>query len=61
MMSTPTVFQIRIIKQVKFSDCCGQVCKTYEVGDVLEATADTGHYFVTTMGGIYYEEAVRVG
>lgn len=52
--------QIEITKQVVFKDREGNVLKTYEVGSILEATADAGHYFVTSMGGIYKDEAKLV-
>jgi hypothetical protein len=56
---TPT-FDIRITKVVTFYDSEGTVVKSYSPGDVVKATADAGHYFVTSMGGIYTHEAVRV-
>lgn len=53
-------FDIRFIKQVVFRDIHGAVTRTYEVGDVIQATADARHYFVTGYGGIFKDEAVRV-
>lgn len=50
-------FQIRIVHPIVFRDQSGNALRTINAGEVLEATADTGHYYVTTMGGIYYDEA----
>lgn len=49
--------KIRIIQRVIFKDNTGTILKTYEVGDVLTATAKGSHYYVTPMGGIYFDEA----
>lgn len=57
MNKAPTPFLIVITKQIDFKDRQGNILKGYRVGDVLEATADTGDYFVTSMGGIYHDEA----
>jgi hypothetical protein len=50
-------FQIRIIYPIVFRDQSGNALRTINAGEVLEATADTGHYYVTSIGGIYYDEA----
>lgn len=50
-------FKIRITKLVTFRDRAGHVLKEYQPGELLNATADAGHYFVTSMGGIYKTEA----
>ena len=50
-------FTIVITKQVVFRDQTGRVTHTLEVGSKLKATADTGHYYVTSLGGIYHDEA----
>jgi hypothetical protein len=52
--------KIRFIKQVVFKDMHGTVLKTYNIGDVVEYTAKAGHYWVTGMGGIYFNEAVEI-
>jgi hypothetical protein len=54
-----TSFNIVITHPVFFKDNTGTVVKTYIAGDVVKASADT--YFVTSMGGIYHDEARRVG
>jgi hypothetical protein len=51
------MMKIKITKKVVFRDMYETVLVTYEVGDIVEATADAGHYFVTPMGGIYKDEA----
>lgn len=48
---------IEFTKQVVFKDCEGTVLKVYEIGDRVTATAKAPHYFVTGMGGIYFDEA----
>ena len=50
-------FLIVFTKQVTFRDSEGTILRDYSVGDVVQATADTGHYYVTPMGGIYHDEA----
>jgi len=61
--------QIEITKKVVFKDMHGTVLKTHEVGDIIEANGishgssrpDSGYgYFITSMGGIYFEEAREV-
>lgn len=53
-------FLIVFTQSVVFKDRTGATLKTYEVGDVVVATAQTSNYFVTPMGGIYDTEARRV-
>lgn len=53
-------FLIRFTHKVVFSDRDGNVLQTYNVGDEIAATAENNHYFVTSMGGIYFTEAERV-
>lgn len=57
MNKAPIPFLIVFTKQVTFRDSEGTIIRDFSVGDVVSATADTGTYFVTTMGGIYHEEA----
>lgn len=52
--------QIRITKEVVFEDWEGTIFKVYKVGDIIKATADAGHYWVTFLGGIYKDEAELV-
>lgn len=51
---------IRFTKEIVFKDREGNVLKAYGVGDTALATAKTAHYFVTPMGGIYFDEAVEL-
>lgn len=60
MNKEPIYFLIAITELVTFKDRTGTILKEYRVGDVIEATADTGSYFVTSMGGIYHTEARRL-
>lgn len=53
-------FQIEIIKEVVFRDGNGTELVRYRVGDRIRATAKHTHYFVTGMGGIYFNEAREV-
>lgn len=50
---------IRFTKDVTFRCGNGDILKVYRKGDVEKYTAKTGHYFVTTMGGIYFDEAEK--
>jgi hypothetical protein len=61
MNAQPTTFSIAFTERVVFKDRMDNVLKVYEAGDVVKATADTGSYFVTSMGGIYHSEARRIG
>jgi hypothetical protein len=58
-MTTPS-FQIRITKRVTFRDMHGTITADYPVGTLLKATAKDNHYFVTSMGGIWRDEAEEV-
>ena len=60
MNKAPIPFLIVITKQVTFRDSEGTILRDFSVGDVIQATADTGSYFVTSMGGIYHDEARTV-
>ena len=59
-MLNPIPFLIAFTKDVTFRDSEGTIIRAFNKGDVVTATADTGTYFVTTMGGIYHDEARRV-
>jgi hypothetical protein len=52
---------IKFTKQVVFKDWNGKVLKVYEIGQIINATCDAGHYWVTNMGGIYKDEATLNG
>lgn len=52
--------KIKFIKQVKFCDCNGVVLRVFEIGDEIAASAKSESYFITAMGGIYFDEAVEV-
>ena len=56
----PVPFKIRFTKRVIFKDREGTVLRTFEVGDIHEATADAGCYWVSSPGGIYKDEAELV-
>jgi hypothetical protein len=59
-MNKTTPFLIAFTQPVIFRDRTGTVLKTYEIGDVVPATADNGSHFETAMGGIYHTEARKV-
>ncbi len=48
---------IEFTKEVVFRDMEGAVLKTFSVGDRIEALGETHHYWITSMGGIYFDEA----
>ena len=61
-MKNTEPFQIVFLHEVVFKDIKGTCLKAYQPGDITEATyehPDLG-YFVTAMGGIWKEEAMRV-
>jgi hypothetical protein len=51
---------IRFTQRVVFKDCTGTVTKVYEVGDTEEFFGKTSTYYITSMGGIYFDEAEEV-
>lgn len=54
----PETFKIRVTKRLEFKTQGGEILKVYEIGDLIDAThADERGYWVTPMGGIYFEEA----
>lgn len=53
-------FTIEITKRVVFRDMHGTVTRVYEVGDRIEATAESQMYYVHSYGGIWKDEAKRV-
>jgi len=53
----PRYFNIRFTKQVVFKDNRGNITHVFEIGDILQASHDTGHYYITGVGGIYHDEA----
>lgn len=57
--------KIKIIRKVVFTDQSGRILIEYEVGDILDASGKVDHggsygYFITSMGGIYFDEAVEL-
>jgi hypothetical protein len=49
--------KIEFTKRVVFSDRDGNVLKVYEVGDKVDYTTKSDNYWITSMGGIYFDEA----
>jgi hypothetical protein len=60
MKNMPKPFKIRLTKPIHFTDVGGSVVHRFNVGDLMTATVDTGHYYVTSLGGIYHDEAEKV-
>lgn len=60
MNKPPIPFLIVFTKQVIFKDRTGTITETFEINDIIPATADTGSHYVTTHGGIYHDEARKV-
>ena len=56
----PVYFDIEFTTSVVFKDWHGTIVKTYHPGDIVKASAETPYYFITPMGGIYFDEAKRV-
>lgn len=54
------MIRIRFTKRVVFKDRLGNIVKVYEAGDEVNASQDTGAYYVTLMGGIWRDEAVKI-
>ena len=52
--------KIRITKQIEFRTQKGQIVGILLPDDVVEATADMDHYWVTAWGGVYKHEAELV-
>lgn len=50
---------IEFTKEVIFKDMLGNVVKVYSIGDRLKYTYKFDTYWVTAMGGIYFDEAVE--
>lgn len=53
-------FDIRFTKRVEFRDQNRTLVKAYDVGDTCRASGCTETYFITPMGGIYFDEAEAV-
>ena len=51
---------ILFFKPVVFRDMAGNIYAVYRIGDVIEAQSETEHYFVTPLGGVWKDEAVRL-
>ena len=51
---------IEFVKQVEFRDCNGSLLCIYNVGDKVPFTAKVNGYYVTNMGGIWFDEAREV-
>jgi len=60
MKVQPKPFQIRLTQVVIFCDINGSILRHYEVGTVLTATAKSSHWFVTSMGDIWFDEAEEI-
>ena len=52
--------KIKFTQRVVFRDMLGVALKVYEVGDEIEYFTKTDTYFVTSMGGVYFDEAEEV-
>ena len=64
MTKDPVRFKILFTRDVTFRDCTGAITHEFKIGDSIEATHEIrgngGGYFVTAVGGIYYDEAKRI-
>ncbi len=54
------IMKIEFTKEVIFKDMHGTILKVYAVGDQVDYTAKAGHYWVTSMGGIYFVVAREI-
>ena len=52
--------KIRFTKQVIFHDLHGNILRVYEIGDECEYYSKSCHYWISPMGGIYFDEAEEV-
>jgi hypothetical protein len=57
----PKPFKIRITRTVVFTDLNKKILQVFEAGDILVATKKTSDYYITSMGGIYFDEAEEIG
>lgn len=55
-----STFKIRATKRIVYKDQSGAEIKVYEIGDLIDATGATQTYWITAMGGIYFDEAEAV-
>lgn len=51
---------IEFTKDVVFRDCEDNILKSFSVGDRAEVLGETHDYWITSMGGIYFDEAKEV-
>lgn len=52
--------KIKFIKKVVFRDQCGGVIKSFDEGDQIEFSYKTENYWITSLGGIYFDEAEEI-
>lgn len=50
---------LEITREVVFRDANGTLLVKYRVGDTVFASAKGAHYYVTPMGGIWFNEATE--
>lgn len=60
MKVPPKPFDIRLKVKVTFNDWNNTVVSQYPAGIILPATVKKSHYFVTSMGGIWFDEAEEI-
>jgi hypothetical protein len=56
----PEYFEIRFTRRAVFKNQAGKIVKVFEIGDTYRASGCTETYFITPMGGIYFDEAEPV-
>ena len=56
----PETGQIRFVKEVTFRDCQGTILAHHNVGDSVEFRGKTQHYFISSLGGIWFDEAEEI-
>lgn len=52
--------RIEITKEVVFKTQDGTILKVYPVGHILDNVHKADHYYVTPMGGIWFDEAKEI-
>ncbi len=51
---------IQFTKEVIFKDMLGNVTHHFNIGDKLKFLNKTSTYFITGVGGIYFDEAIEL-
>ena len=59
-MNFDNPFLIRLVKDIRFSNNGGRTIKCHKKGTILKAIGITDFFYVTRIGGVYFNEAEKV-